>query len=322
MRAPGPRGRPRAETLVSDEAMVARAMAGDRRAFDELYQRHVDSVWRWLTRLLGADPEREDLAQHIFSEVFDTLGRFRGQARFRTFLYRIVVNVAVDQMKRRTRRAKRDVAATLAEAVPDPARSPEENAETRELVAGAFELLERIKPKKRVAFLLRVVEGLSLEEVADVVAASVPTVAQRVRHASIELRALRARRDGRSAERLKSRIWPTTGRASKRSCRPFGPSNTGWTRSRVPASGLGWRTAWTFVPSRARAEGPAGPGSRPRRRGGCCRPRRRRWRPGSPLRAGSAGRQIGRSLPPPPGLSTAWKSRQAGGYARAWAAPT
>ena len=103
--SPSPRRR-------SDEAMVARAMTGDRRAFDELYQRHVDSVWRWLTRLLGADPEREDLAQHIFSEVFDTLGRFRGEARFRTFLYRIVVNVAVDQMKRRTRRAKRDVAAS------------------------------------------------------------------------------------------------------------------------------------------------------------------------------------------------------------------
>jgi RNA polymerase sigma-70 factor (ECF subfamily) len=177
--------------------MVARAMSGDRRAFDELYQRHVDSVWRWLTRLLGTDPEREDLAQHIFSEVFDTLGRFRGEARFRTFLYRIVVNVAVDQMKRRSRRAKRDVAAALAEAVPDPARSPEENAELRELVASTFEHLERIKPKKRVAFLLRVVEGLSLEEVAEVVQASVPTVAQRVRHASIELRALRARRDGR-----------------------------------------------------------------------------------------------------------------------------
>jgi RNA polymerase sigma-70 factor (ECF subfamily) len=177
--------------------MVARAMSGDRRAFDELYQRHVESVWRWLTRLLGADPEREDLAQHIFSEVFDTLGRFRGEARFRTFLYRIVVNVAVDQMKRRSRRAKRDVAAALADAVPDPARSPEENAELSELVASTFELLERIKPKKRVAFLLRVVEGLSLEEVAEVVEASVPAVAQRVRHASIELRALRARRDGR-----------------------------------------------------------------------------------------------------------------------------
>jgi RNA polymerase sigma-70 factor (ECF subfamily) len=182
----------------SDEALVARALGGERRAFDELYERHADTVWRWLTRLLGPDPDREDLAQQIFSEVFDALHRFRGDARFRTFLYRVVVNTAVDQLNRRRRRRDGDDVAELVDVVADPGRSPEQSAEQRQQVASALELLDRIKPKKRVAFLLRVVEGLSLEEVAEVVDASVPTVAQRVRHASIELRALQARRDGRS----------------------------------------------------------------------------------------------------------------------------
>ena len=54
-----------------------------------------------------------------------------------------------------------------------------------------------------------------------------------------------------------SRIWPTKGRASKSSCRLFARSNTGWTRSRVPASRPGWRTAWTFALSPARAARPA-----------------------------------------------------------------
>jgi RNA polymerase sigma-70 factor (ECF subfamily) len=182
----------------SDEALVARALGGERRAFDELYERHADTVWRWLTRLLGPDPDREDLAQQIFSEVFDALHRFRGDARFRTFLYRVVVNTAVDQLNRRRRRRDGDDVAELVDVVADPGRSPEQSAEQRQQVASALELLDRIKPKKRVAFLLRVVEGLSLEEVAEVVDASVPTVAQRVRHASIELRALQVRRDGRS----------------------------------------------------------------------------------------------------------------------------
>jgi len=192
------RERARAGAAPSDEALVARAMRGDRRCFDELYERHVDTVWRWLTRLLGPDPDREDLAQQIFSEVFDRLDRFRGEARFRTFLYRIVVNVAVDQMKRRGRRLPFRAPAHLADEVPDPARTPEQSAEQSELVARAFDLLQRIKPKKRVAFLLRVIEGLSLEEIAEIVEASVPAVAQRIRHASIELRALQARRQGRS----------------------------------------------------------------------------------------------------------------------------
>jgi RNA polymerase sigma-70 factor, ECF subfamily len=200
MRAPGSRGRPRVEAADSDEVLVARAIAGERRAFDELYDRHVDTVWRWLTRLLGPDAEREDLTQQIFSDVFDTLPRFRGEARFTTFLYRIVVNTAVDQLGRRRRRRHRHDAdgAALAEVVPDPGRTPEQSAEERQQMANVFELLDRIKPKKRVAFLLRVVEGLSLEEVAEIVNASVPTVAQRVRHAAIELRALQARREGRS----------------------------------------------------------------------------------------------------------------------------
>jgi len=130
--------------------------------------------------------------------VFDRLDRFRGEARFRTFLYRIVVNVAVDHMKRRGRRPLSGGPAHLAEDVPDPARTPEQSAEQSELVARAFDLLQQIKPKKRVAFLLRVIEGLSLEEIAEIVEANVPAVAQRIRHASMELRALQARREGRS----------------------------------------------------------------------------------------------------------------------------
>jgi RNA polymerase sigma-70 factor (ECF subfamily) len=188
---------PAAAAADTDEALVARAAAGDRAAFETLYERHVDTVWRQLTRLLGPDPEREDLTQQIFSELYDKLHRFRGDARFRTFLYRVVVNTAMDQLNRRRRRGGA-LEPDLTEAVPDAASTPEQTAERRERVATALDLLDRLKPKKRVAFLLRVVEGLSLEEVAAAVDATVPTVAQRVRHAQRELQALRERREKKS----------------------------------------------------------------------------------------------------------------------------
>jgi RNA polymerase sigma-70 factor (ECF subfamily) len=193
MNAAGRRPRLARAAPDSDEALVARATGGERRAYEELYERHIETVWRWLTRLLGPDPDREDLAQQIFAEVFDRLDRFRGDARFRTFLYRVVVNTAIDQLERRRRRGALDPA--VFEAEPDPGGTPEQSAEQRESVANALALLDRLKPKKRVAFLLRVVEGLSLEEVAAAVDASVATVAQRVRHAQMELQALRARRE-------------------------------------------------------------------------------------------------------------------------------
>ncbi len=182
---------------LPDELLVREAVGGDRRAFDELYRRHVDRVWRRLTYLLGPDPEREDLTQQIFLDVFRGLARFRGDAAFSTFLHRVVVNTACDHLGRRKRRAQ-PLAPEIAEAVIDPAASPEVRAEERQRLALTFELLGRIKPKKRIAFVLRVVEGLSLEEVAGLVEANVPTVAQRVRHAHEELQDMIARRRGSS----------------------------------------------------------------------------------------------------------------------------
>jgi RNA polymerase sigma-70 factor (ECF subfamily) len=177
---------PRPETSDADEALVARAQRGDRAAFDQLYRRYVDLVWTRLGRLIGPDPDREDLLQQIFLEVFRDLPRFRGEASFRTFLYRVVVNIACDHLKRRARRPRPVSAADLDDLV-DAGRSPESRAAERERLALTLSLLDRIKPKKRIAFLLRVVEGLSLEEVADIVRARPAAVAQRVRHAHREL---------------------------------------------------------------------------------------------------------------------------------------
>jgi RNA polymerase sigma-70 factor, ECF subfamily len=185
-------GRARGIDGDADEAVVGRARRGDRAAFDELYRRHVDLVWGRLGRLIGPDPEREDLVQQIFLEVFRDLGRFRGDASFRTFLYRVVVNTACDHLKRRGRRP-RAIAASDIEALVDGAASPETRAVERDRLAFTMGLLDRIKPKKRVAFLLRVVEGLSLEEIAELCQANAAAVAQRIRHAHRELTAMRDR---------------------------------------------------------------------------------------------------------------------------------
>jgi RNA polymerase sigma-70 factor (ECF subfamily) len=173
----------------SDEELVTRAVRGDRQAFDDLYRRHVDLVWGRLGRLIGPDPEREDLVQQIFLEVFRSLPRFRGDSSFRTFLYRVMLNLACDHLKRRGRRAHVVHIDDLDELV-DGDGSPELRAVERQRLARTLKVLDRIKPKKRVAFLLRVVEGLSLEEIGELVEATPAAVAQRIRHAQLELCAL------------------------------------------------------------------------------------------------------------------------------------
>lgn len=176
--------------IGSDDELVARAMRGDRQAFDDLYRRHVDLVWGRLGRLIGPDPEREDLVQQIFLEVFRSLPRFRGDASFRTFLYRVMLNLASDHLKRRGKRASHVIDVADLDQLVDGAGSPELRAAERERLARTMTLLDRIKPKKRLAFVLRVVEGLSLEAIAELVEATPAAVAQRVRHAHLELCAL------------------------------------------------------------------------------------------------------------------------------------
>jgi RNA polymerase sigma-70 factor, ECF subfamily len=182
---------------VKDEELVASAGRGDRTAFEELYRRHVKMVWSRLTHLIGPDPEREDLTQQIFMELFHGLQKFRGEASFRTYLARIVVNTAYDHLRKRGGRP-RMLPAEAFEMVEAPSSSPEKKAEARQRCELVWSLLEKIKPKKRVAFVLRMVEGLSLSEIGELVDANEATVAQRIRHAQQELESMLNRRGGES----------------------------------------------------------------------------------------------------------------------------
>jgi len=184
---------------LDDAALVSRAARGDREAFDALHRSHVAQVWSRLTRLLGPDPEREDLTQQIFLDVFRGLGAFRGEATFRTYLNQVVVHVACDHLGRRRRRPQ-PASAEAIEMLSAPDASPETRAEQRQRLVLTWMLLDRIKAKKRVAFILRAVEGLSLDEVSQLVNASVATVAKRVMHAENELRRMLARRRRRGED--------------------------------------------------------------------------------------------------------------------------
>ncbi len=170
----------------SDEELLGQAQKGDPRAMQQLYQRHADLVYRRLTHLVGADPEREDLLQEVFIALFKNLRAFRGEARLSTYLQRIAANKACDHLKRRIR--QRSVTASGApEDRESPEASPERRAQGSEDAELFWRCLDELKPKKRIALVLRVVEGLTLKEISEQVDASVYTVAQRIRHGKKEL---------------------------------------------------------------------------------------------------------------------------------------
>ena len=175
--------------LMRNQELIERARAGHPGAFDELYYAYVDRVHRQVFNIVGNDPEQEDLVQQTFVQVFRHLEGFRGESSFGTWLHRIAVNVALGHLRKKKRWFNfRDTVSRIptdpSEASITPLRSAE-HAQSLELLT---KVLDKLKPKKRVVFVLYEIEGHTLEEIAEIVESSVNTVAGRLRAARLEVR--------------------------------------------------------------------------------------------------------------------------------------
>jgi RNA polymerase sigma-70 factor (ECF subfamily) len=170
-----------------DDFLVERARGGDLAAFETLVERHRATVFRVTARLVG-EHEAEDVTQDAFLRAYHRLGRFRGEASFRTWLLRIAHNSAMDALGRRRRRADSDDADDLEQA-PDveEARRPAERLERSERLRRLEGKLELLRSEHRTVLVLRDVEGLSYEEIAEVTAMPVGSVKGRLHRARGEL---------------------------------------------------------------------------------------------------------------------------------------
>lgn len=178
-----------------DAALVGRARDGERRALRGLYDRHVARVRAYLYRLLGADPDLDDLVQTVFTRAFLALGSFRGDARFSTWLYQICVNQSRNLLRSRYRRGRMLGAfESLALARGDGDEGGDPGAASE-----ALRLLQRLRPDLREIFVLYHHEGLTLQEIAGVVGMPLSTVGDRLTRARRELQGFASQRGVRGA---------------------------------------------------------------------------------------------------------------------------
>jgi RNA polymerase sigma-70 factor (ECF subfamily) len=176
-----------------DRPLVDRAQAGDREAVGELFVRHAQAVRRLLAGVIGSANELDDLVQDVFIQVFKSLPSFRGDARFSTWLHQVTMYAAYNHLRRprRVTLAEPDELAVAGDVAED---GPQARLCGRETMRRLNAILDTIKPKKRIAFILFAVEGYSIGEVSEMVGAPIPTVKSRVWFARRELRK-KARRD-------------------------------------------------------------------------------------------------------------------------------
>ena len=178
-----------------DAELVERVKKGDFRAFDDLFRRHREAAYRIAYRLLGNADGALDVVQESFIHVLRGIGSFRGQSSFRTWLFRIVTHAALDW---RRCRAVRLAASLDAESSPEPAatgerrRSPTDETADDDLKVAIDKALMNVSEKNRVALVLYALEGMSYQEVAEVLGISVGTVMSRIFNARQRLRELLA----------------------------------------------------------------------------------------------------------------------------------
>ncbi len=165
--------------------LVARLIAGDERAYRELYEAHSRDVYRLGRRFVHSDAEAEEVVQEVFVSAFRYIGRFRGQARLRTWLYRITVNRALKRRRWWTRR--REVPEDPLQRQAVRAVAPDVLAADREALAMVEGLLQRIEVRKRTVLMLHELEGLDTKQIAEIVGCPRSTVLTRLSRARAEL---------------------------------------------------------------------------------------------------------------------------------------
>ncbi|MGX2949501.1 RNA polymerase sigma factor RpoE [Ursidibacter sp. B-7004-1] len=170
---------------ITDQALVERAQQGDKKAFNLLVVRYQNRVAGLLTRYVSRD-DIPDIVQESFIKAYRSLESFRGESAFYTWLYRIAVNTAKNHLTALGRRPpKEDILAEDAESYDSgvqlrEADTPENLVLSEELKRIVFDTIENLPDELKTAITLREIDGLSYEEIAEVMQCPVGTVRSRI----------------------------------------------------------------------------------------------------------------------------------------------
>lgn len=177
-----------------DTALLQGLRSGDESAYETLIQRFEQPIFNIVSRLLDDPADAADVVQEVFLKVFRNVVAFRGESSIKTWIYRIAVNEARNQRRwfSRHRRQEVNLEATESEEyqaghqksyqsfLPDPGRSPFELTLDRETQALIEAALAQVNPKFRAALVLREIEGMSYEEIGEILEISLGTVKSRI----------------------------------------------------------------------------------------------------------------------------------------------
>lgn len=157
-------------------------------------QRHEQRVYNIALRMTGNPEDAADLTQECFLRLFSSLHTFRGESAFSTWLYRLVTNVCLDQLKRRSRRRETqprpdsETGEDALERLPDPGTPVDETIARKQRQAAVQAAIASLPEHQRITLILYDLEGFSYQQIAELSGASLGTVKSRLNRARLALK--------------------------------------------------------------------------------------------------------------------------------------
>jgi RNA polymerase sigma-70 factor (ECF subfamily) len=199
----------RALQRTEDDDLIREAQRGDRASFDSLVRRYDQAVLRLALHMLGNEQDAQDIHQEAFLKAYRHLGNFRFECSFYTWLYRIVTNLCLDQLRRR--KSRREDPATVLDSRGDEMDLLSNVSDNRSMANPARELdrkrmgqsineaLDKLTPRERTVFELKHYQGLKLRTIGEMLSTTEETAKNTLFRATRKLRAnLAELREGRT----------------------------------------------------------------------------------------------------------------------------
>jgi RNA polymerase sigma-70 factor (ECF subfamily) len=164
-----------------DRELIERLQTGDTTAFRELVERYKKRAYFVALDLMGTHEDAEDISQEAFIKVYKSIGSFRGDAQFGTWLHRIVVNLCISEKRKKSSKMMEYYGDTIPEEAHhwhggDSPDHPEKALRSRKIQGHIQEALDRLPAKQKTVFVLRFYQDMSLKEIGKILKLSEGTV--------------------------------------------------------------------------------------------------------------------------------------------------
>lgn len=181
-------------TREEERALIDRVLDGETEQFEKLVRANEKGVYNLALRMLGNEQDALDASQEAFFRAYRSLDRFRGGSKFSVWLYRVTSNVCLDMLRKSGRRRESSLTDEDGEdlPLPDERSDPQRELERKETRRAVRRNLSRLEPSFRQALILRDVNGLTYDEIAQVTGLEPGTVKSRIFRARRKLAALLA----------------------------------------------------------------------------------------------------------------------------------